>query len=75
MHDLILRRDRSLEHARVPPQPENGDPVGHLEDVLQVVGDDDDREALGCESLDEGEHLCALDDAERSRGLVEDEDA
>ena len=49
--------------------------VRDLEDVVQVVGDQDDGEALLAEALDEVEHLAGLRDAERRGRLVEDHDA
>ena len=38
--DLLLRRLRALVDADVAAEPEHGDPVGDLEDVVQVVRDD-----------------------------------
>ena len=46
--------------------------VADLEDVVQVVRDQDDREPLLGEPLDEREHLLGLRDAERGGRLVED---
>src|SRR5581483_3724134 len=75
VHDLFLRRLRTREHARVPAEPEHGDPRGRLEDVVQVVRDQDDAEPLLGEAAHEREHLLRLRDAERRRGLVEDHEA
>ena len=46
----------------------------HLEDVVQVVGDDHDSEIPFRQALDEIEHLARLGDAERRGGLVEDDE-
>ena len=46
--------------------------VGHLEDVVQVVRDEHDREALLAQAPHEVEHLPRLRDAQRRRRLVED---
>ena len=45
-----------------------------LEDVVEVVRDQDDAEALLGEAVDEREHLLGLRDAERRRRLVEDDE-
>ena len=55
-------------------EPQDGDPVGDLEDVVQVVGDDHDAEIPFRQALDEVEHLTRLGDAERRGGLVEDDE-
>ena len=73
--DLLLRRLAPLEDGGVASEPEHRDPVGHLEDVVEVVGDEDDGEPLLGEPPDEVEHLPRLGDAERGRRLVEDDDA
>ena len=56
-------------------EPQDRDPVCHLEDVVQVVRDEDDREPLVGQPLDELEHLLRLRDAERRSRLVEDHEA
>ena len=56
----------------VAAEPQHGDPVGDLEDVVQVVRDQDDGEPLLGQPLDELEHLLRLRDAERGGRLVED---
>ena len=73
--DLLLGRLTALEDGDVLAEPEDRDPVGHLEDVVEVVRDEDDREPLLGETSDEVEHLTRLRDAERGRRLVEDHDA
>src|SRR4051812_579583 len=73
--DLLLGRLAPLVDADVAPEPEHRDPVGDLEDVVQVVRDDHDREPLLAQPSHELEHLARLRDAERRRRLVEDDDA
>ena len=63
---------RALEDADVATEAEHRDAVRHLEDVLQVVRDQHDRETLCGEALDEIEHLTRLSDAESGCRLVED---
>ena len=64
----------ALEHADGPAEPQHGDPVGGLEDVVEVVRDQDDAEALLAEAAHEREHLLGLRDAERRGRLVEDDE-
>ncbi len=73
--DLLLGRLAALEDGDVLAETEDRDPVGHLEDVVEVVRDEDDREPLLGEATDEVEHLARLRDAERCGRLVEDHDA
>ena len=63
-----------VEEPGVPAEPQDRDAVGDREDVVKVVRDQDDREPLLAEPLDEREHLLGLRDAERSRRLVEDDE-
>ncbi len=74
LHDLLLRRLLPLVDADVAPEAQHGDPGRHLEDVVQVVRDEDDREPLLGETLHEVEHLLGLSDAERGGRLVEDDE-
>ena len=53
MHDLVLRRLLALVDADVAAEPKHGDAVRGLEDVVEVVRDEDDREPLLGEALDE----------------------
>ena len=69
---VVARRSKT---ATLRPEAQARDPIRDLEDVVQVVGDDDDREALGSEPGDEVEHLAGLRDAERGGRLVEDDEA
>ena len=56
------------------PAPEDGDPVGDLEHLVQLVADEDDRHALALEALEDPEQLGRLLRGEHGRRLVEDED-
>ena len=56
------------------PEVQARDVVGHLEDVVHVVGDQDDREAVVGEPADQVEHLLGLGDAQRRGRLVEDDE-
>jgi hypothetical protein len=71
VHDLFQGL-RALVDADVPAEAKDGDAVGGLEDVVEVVRDDHDREALLAEAPDERQHLLGLGDAERRRRLVQD---
>ena len=64
----------AVEDADVPSEPEHGDPVGRLEDVVEVVRDDHDAETLLAEAADEREHLLGLRHAEGGGRLVEDDE-
>ena len=75
MDDLLLGRVAPVVDADVAPEPQHGDPIGDLEDVVEVVRDEDDSEPLFGESADELENLIGLRDAQRGRRLVEDHDA
>lgn len=57
-----------------PPRPQDGDPVGDLHHLPQLVGDEDDG-VPGLRELADGvEELLALLRGEHRGGLVEDED-
>src|SRR3984885_5037179 len=62
-------RGRTLGHH--PAQVQHRDPVGDLEDVVQVVGDDHHREPVVPQALDQVEYLPGLHHPEGSGGLVE----
>ena len=70
--DLLLRRRLALVEADVAAEAQHRDPVGDLEDVVQVVRDQDHGDPLLGQALDEREHLLGLRDAERGGRLVED---
>ena len=54
--------------------PEHGDPVGDLEHLVQLVGDEDDRLPLRLEGADDREELLRLLRRQDRGRLVEDED-
>src|SRR5439155_15508197 len=60
----------SLGDADVAAETENDDARRGLENIVQIVRDQHDREAVVRETLDEVEHLPCLGHAERSRRLV-----
>ena len=60
LDDLLLRRLGALVDGDAAAEPQDGDPRRDLEDVVQVVRDQDDREPLVGEPLDELEHLLRL---------------
>src|SRR4051812_18543675 len=60
-----------LDDGGDAPEVEGGDAVGDLHDVVHVVRDQDDAQALVGEAADEGEHLTRLRDTEGRRRLVE----
>ena len=51
------------------------DPVGEVEDVVDVVADEEDADALGLELLDQLADLGGLGRPERGGRLVHDQDA
>ena len=73
VHDLLLRHVRFREHVHRLAEPQHGDPVGDLEDVVQVVRDEHDADAAVGEAADEVEHLARLCHAQGGRRLVEDD--
>src|SRR6185437_10642971 len=56
------------------PAPKNGDPVGDLQDLVQLVADEDDRHALTNERPQDLEQLLRLLRREHGGWLVQDED-
>ena len=62
---------RSLGHH--PAEVEHGDPVGHLEDVVEVVGDHHHRQAVVAEAAHQVEDHPGLDHAQGGGGLVEED--
>ena len=54
--------------------PDDRDPVGDLEDLVELVADEDDAVALGREAAQDGEDLLGLLRRQDGRRLVEDED-
>ena len=57
-----------------PASADDRDPVGDLEDLVQLVADEDDAVALGGEAAQDREDLLRLLGRQHGRGLVEDED-
>ena len=54
--------------------PQHGDAVGDLEHLVQLVADEDDRQALALEGLEDPEELDGLLRRQHRGRLVEDED-
>ena len=69
-----LGRSVTLDGLDLPSASEHGDSVRDLENLVQLVGDEDDRHALAVEGLQDREELRRFLRSEDSRGLVEDED-
>ena len=63
-----------VDRVHDPAVVHDADPVGQVEDVVDVVADEEDADALGLELPDEVAHLGGLGRAERGRGLVHDQD-
>ena len=61
-----------LGHHRA--EVEHGDVVGHLEDVVEVVADQDHAEPVVGQPPHQPQHLLGLGDAQGGRGLVEDDE-
>ena len=59
--------------ATMLPEVEDRDPVGDLEDVVEVVRDHHHRHALAGQPLDQVEHLRGLRHAQRGGRLVHDD--
>ena len=71
---LLVRLGRNAR-ADDLAAPDDGDPVGDLEDLVQLVADEDDRRAeLPGELPEDGEDLARLLRSEHGGRLVEDED-
>ena len=56
------------------PAPKNGDAIGDLEHLVQLVADKDDRHAFALEVLEDGEQLGRFLRRQHCSRLVEDED-
>ena len=54
--------------------PKDGDAVGDLEHLVELVADEDDRQPLARERAEDPEQLTGLLRREHGRWLVEDED-
>jgi hypothetical protein len=71
--DVIFRRVLHCEARHAFAEPKAYDPVGHVEDIDQIVADHKQGVAFISEAFDQSEHLCRLLDAERSGRLIEDQ--
>ena len=69
---LVARARRRLAHH--PAVAHDGDPVGERHDLVELVGDDDDREPLVDELANDLEELGDLLWSQNRGGFVEDED-
>ena len=58
----------------VLPLAEDGDPVGDLQHLVELVGDDDDGVALRLHAAEHVEELGCLLDGKDGGGLVQDDD-
>ena len=54
-HALAVKVRCRPGHGQTP-EVQDGDPVGHLEDVIEVVGDDQHGDAAARQPLDQLEH-------------------
>jgi hypothetical protein len=70
----LLRRTRTRDRVDGLAAPQHRDPVGDLEDLVQLVRDEDDRHPLRDELLEDLEELDRLLRCQHRRRLVEDED-
>ena len=76
---IISARSSSFVSAGIrepddPAAPDDRDPVGDLEDLVELVADEDDAVALGGQAAQDGEDLLRLLRREHGGRLVEDED-
>ena len=67
--------DLALDGVHDPAVVHDADPVGQVEDVVDVVADEEDADALVLELADQVADLRRLGRAERGRRLVHDQDA
>ena len=58
-----------------PAAPDHRDPIGDLEDLVELVADEDDRVPVGRQTAQDREDLLGLLWGEDGGRLVEDEDA
>ena len=66
-----LRRGQCRGHLA---PAHHADRVGHIHDLAQLVGDDDDRLALFLQPLKDAEQVVGLGGGQHARGLVQDQD-
>jgi len=67
-----LARQTLADH---PAAPDDCDPVGDLEHLVQLVADEDDAVALIAQPPQHGEDLGSLLRSQNGRGLIEDKDS
>ena len=72
--EVVLVGLRRNARADDLASPDDGDPVGDLEDLVELVADEDDRVALGGEAPEDLEDLLGLLRRQDGGRLVEDED-
>ena len=72
--EALLGRARRGQRVDLLPAPQDGDPVGDVGHLVQLVADEDDRLALLGEAADDREQLLRLLRRQNRRRLVEDED-
>ncbi len=70
----FLGRAFARDRVDLLPAAQDGDPVGDVEHLVQLVRDEDHRHALGDETFEDLEQLDGLLRRQHGRGLVEDED-
>ena len=75
LRELLLRsRPRAGQRVDRLAAPQDRDPVGDLEHLVQLVADEDDRHALARERAQDLEQLARLLRRQHRRRLVEDQD-
>ena len=74
LRKVLLVRLRGDPLADDPAPPDDRDPIGDLEDLVELVADEDDRVALRREPTQDGEDLFRLLRGEDGGRFVEDED-
>ena len=69
-----LGRPRGRLGRDVLAPPQDGDPVGDVQHLVELVGDEDDRRSLGREAAQDLRELDRLLGGQHGGGLVEDQD-
>ncbi len=65
----------TIEHADVPPLPQDGDPICELEDFVHPVGDIDDGDAIRRHAPHDVEEARLFDVGQARRRLIHDQDS
>ena len=60
--------------GHLPSLGQDHEPVGHLEDVMQIVGDEDDAHPILSRGANVAEHLSCLADRKSGRGFIQNQD-